>query len=97
MFYKYFNINIEKIKILSNKFQIVQNFRLSNILLNFPILSTTHASCCGTNKIIVLIGVLERQRTGAFCGIDAENCSCPKTDIAWNEKKILSLDRIMYA
>ena len=34
MFYKYFNINIEKIKILSNKFQIVQKFQLPNILVN---------------------------------------------------------------
>ena len=33
IFYKYFNINIEKIKILTNNFQIVQKFQLPNILV----------------------------------------------------------------
>jgi hypothetical protein len=30
----------------------------SNILLNLPILSTTHASCCGTNLIGKFVGSL---------------------------------------
>ena len=34
MFYKYSNINSEKIKILSNKFQKFQKFQLPNILVN---------------------------------------------------------------
>ena len=32
---KYFNINIEKIKILSKKFQIIQKFQLHNISSKF--------------------------------------------------------------
>ena len=36
IFNKYFNnIYIEKIKILSNKFQIIQKFHLPNILVTF--------------------------------------------------------------
>ena len=34
IFYKYFNMNIEKIKILENKFQTIQNFQVPNILDN---------------------------------------------------------------
>ena len=35
IFNKYFNICIEKIKIISNKFQIIQKFNLPNILVSF--------------------------------------------------------------
>jgi len=58
----------------------------SSVLWNFPIRSTTQASCCGTNMTTVFSGVLWRHRTGALCGRAALNCSWPRTDKVWKKR-----------
>ena len=57
----------------------------SRTLWNFPIRSTTHASCCGTNMTTVFNGVLWRHLTGARWGRAALNCSWPRTDNVWKQ------------
>lgn len=50
----------------------------SRIRLNLPILSTIHASCCGTNIITVFNGVVDRYLMPEY---RSGYCKCIKYDI----------------